>query len=593
MTAPITLALLNAMSASLILATPLQGRVPETLTIEEARIVKQADRVRTRLVGIEVNDLADDAIEQFGALVSASRGLKMRPVGLVASTFLTDPSSFSCIMGPYGSAKTTTCFQKIIWAALQQKPGRDGVRRLRCAIFRDTYGHLEANVMRDWFMWFPRTDRNFSMASHTHKLRLDIPGANRQTHVIELEIVFMAAESMNIEAKAKGSNFTVAWFNEYDTLHPDVFKFMYPRCGRYLPPGTPRGGWYGAWADMNAPDSDNPVYDQLVNKNWGMSAEDVVEMQKLYGPNFNIKLHRQPGGFEPNAENLDNLPEGYYQRLRLTLDEQGQRRFIDNQFGAVRSGSPVYSQYRDEVHCLDSVALNKSLPVHFGLDGGNTPAVVFLQKALDGQVRQVDECVIYQPDGKKSLERVGAFEFGVRVGEYWNENFGGCELGGCWADPATWEGGSHSSQEDSVWIERFAAGFNSVALGVTIKPRPAPVKRNAASARLGAVRDVLDRRIDGRPGYVLAHKCKTTREGFNRGYVTTRVQYSTGGGRWKDEPEKNDFSHVHDALQYGVLGITKFAGWQDAVAGNDSRHAARKSYKNVKASGFASAMGRR
>lgn len=64
------------------------------------------------------------------------------------------------------------------------------------------------------------------------------------------------------------------------------------------------------------------------------------------------------------------------------------------------------------------------------------------------------------------------------------------------------------------------------------------------------------------------------REGYNRGYVVTRVAFSTGGGRWNDQPLKNDYSHIHDANQYGVLGLVKFDGWEDAEA--RSRKSVRK-----------------
>jgi hypothetical protein len=110
-----------------------------------------------------------------------------------------------------------------------------------------------------------------------------------------------------------------------------------------------------------------------------------------------------------------------------------------------------------------------------------------------------------------------------------------------------------------------STGFNETAIGAHLKMKPAPIKRNLIGPRLEAVRDVLKGANDNQPAYVISSRCKVLREGFNRGYVTVRVAYSTGGGRWKDEPLKNDFSHVHDANQYLVLGLSKFDGWEDAV----------------------------
>jgi len=42
------------------------------------------------------------------------------------------------------------------------------------------------------------------------------------------------------------------------------------------------------------------------------------------------------------------------------------------------------------------------------------------------------------------------------------------------------------------------------------------------------------------------------RRGFNGRYQYRRLQV-VGEERYKDVPDKNDFSHLHDALQYAAL----------------------------------------
>jgi hypothetical protein len=586
---PVTLAVLNAMAMVLMLAQPWMSAPAHALTVEQDRVVRQADRVRERLATINANDLDDDALERFGSLVSAARGMTFNSVGKQCDGFANDQTSISVIMGPYGSAKTTGGgFRKVLNSALWQPVGPDGAKRVKWAFFRDTYGHLETNIMADWFMWFPRTEKNFSLRNNRHQLRLDIPLKNGAVQVLLLDILFRACEGKSAEELAKGLSLTGAWLNEMDTLHKDLFTYIFPRCGRYRTPGTPLGGWSGLIGDMNAPAEDNWVYDFAVNKNIGLTADELAGYQKQFGPNFGLKFWRQPGGLDPNAENLANLPDGYYERLQIGMAGQDVRRFVHNDFGAVSSGSPVYSQWRDERHCLDSIAPDKALAIHFGIDGGNTPAVVMLQKTLTGQIRQIDECVIYKPGKKDQLERTGPYEFGVYVGEYWNEHYGTFKLGEThWADPAAWEGGAHRHVEDKVWIEKFREGFNAT-VGQKIRIKPAPVKGNLITPRLEAVRSVLRDDPTGQPRYVVSAKCKVTREGFNRGYVNVRVEYSTGGGRWKDEPLKNEFSHVHDGLQYGILGLTKFEGWQDQID-SSARRATKVKVRH--GSGFFSGMG--
>jgi hypothetical protein len=57
----------------------------------------------------------------------------------------------------------------------------------------------------------------------------------------------------------------------------------------------------------------------------------------------------------------------------------------------------------------------------------------------------------------------------------------------------------------------------------------------------------------GRPALVIHPRCKKLRKAFNGGYCFRRVAVS-GAERFRDEPDKNEFSHVSDALQYMMVG---------------------------------------
>jgi len=572
---PITVETLNQSSVVLVYAKAL--RLESEQSVEQTRLVSEADRIIAALSAIEADQIAPDAMGRYGDLLAAARGTTMHFVGPVAHAFREDKSAVSTIMGPYGSAKTTTCFQKIINSALWQPEGPGGIKRVRWCVVRDTYGHLQANVMADWFLWFPKTKANYNLSTNTHRLQFALPMAGGKMVRLEIEMMFRAVDNQSAEELFKGMALTGLWLNEMDTLHRDVFNFGFPRVGRYRYPGTPAGGWSGVIGDLNAPAEDNWTYDFNVNKNIGLTPKQMEDYRREFGDNFRVTFHVQPGGLDAGAENLKNLPVGYYQRIQIGMSEPDKRRFIHNKFGAVRDGNPVYSQYSDDRHCVQDMAADPALPVHIGLDGGNTPAAVFGQKAALGQIRVVDECVVFQPGKEKALQSLGAKEFGQTVGRYWNENFAGFRLAEKnWADPSAWYGGSDANAEDRAWIDKFVAGFNETAIGVKLKMKPAPIKGNRVGPRLEAVREQLKAANDNQPAFVISSKCRVLREGFNRGYVVIRVQYSTGGGRWKDEPVKNDFSHVHDACQYLVLGLAKFDGWEDARDGEANRARAAK-----------------
>jgi hypothetical protein len=469
----------------------------------------------------------------------------------VARGFINDPMFISSIMGPYGSAKTTSCFQKILNSVLWQRPDRNGVRRARWCVIRDTYDQLEKNVMKDWFAWFPKTKENYNGELHTHTLTLDFPGLG----ICVLEMIFVGIGEKKAEAVFKGMQLTGLWLNEVDTLSREVLNFGIPRVGRY--PMAKDGGcaWSGVISDFNAPDVDNWTYDLLVNKNLGIPEEKMAQLREQYGPNFGINFWQQPGGDTAEAENLANLPAGYYDRLIMSFagNENKIRRFVKNKFGAVQNGQPVYPEFNDEFHTAkEFVQPIEGLPIHIGIDGGSTPAAVFAQLDEMGQVRILGECVVFNPDEEQTLAKLGPKQFGREVREYIDRMWPKAKVGELWADPAAFFGGSEGEDaEDKAWIDEFAEKFGK-------KVRPAPgTKGNRLTPRLEAVRDCLTTNVGSKPGLLLSPIARHMRRGFNNGYVIQRVKFSDGSGRWKDQPNKNDFSHVHDALQYVVLGLKK------------------------------------
>jgi hypothetical protein len=58
--------------------------------------------------------------------------------------------------------------------------------------------------------------------------------------------------------------------------------------------------------------------------------------------------------------------------------------------------------------------------------------------------------------------------------------------------------------------------------------------------------------VEGQSGMLIDYRCRTIIKGFEGGYQYRRVQVS--GERYSDKPEKNMYSHIHDALQYLMLG---------------------------------------
>ena len=88
------------------------------------------------------------------------------------------------------------------------------------------------------------------------------------------------------------------------------------------------------------------------------------------------------------------------------------------------------------------------------------------------------------------------------------------------------------------------AGFLSAPFGIG-----SPRLEQDLTLRRAAVVSCLTRLVDGKPGLVVSPACRTLRTGFQGAYCYRRLRV-TGDERYTDKPDKNKFSHPHEALQY-------------------------------------------
>ena len=468
-------------------------------------------------------------------------GRLMTPPGPIGAAFLRDRQVFSAIMGPVGSAKTTMCIAKAINATLWQEPGRDGVRRSRGVVVRDTYPQLEQTTIPSWHRWFPKELGQWNGSSPpTHKLKFGIhrPGD------MEIEVVFQAIGDRAVEDVLRGSEWTWFWLNEMDRLSQRVPQYLLGRLRWQHEQGG--GGWYGGWGDFNAPDTDNWTYKWFVDREALPAEVDPAQ----------LPFYRQPGARTPDAENMQNLPAGYYQRAMIGATPDYVRRMIDNEFGAVRNGMPVWPEFRDGFHVAKGELIgDRRLPLIIAADAGLTPAAVLGQLMPDGQLQVLDELVVYLEE-EETLEKTGPRAFGRMLKALVGGRFAGFEVQG-WCDPAGMAG-TDGSREDLSWMQQVTAESG-------IRFRPAPVPNNSLAIRLEAARRPMLRTLEGqRPGLLVSPRAKRLRKALNSGYVYRRTAMAGGDGRFENKPVKNQFSHVADAFQYLCLAAGEARGLMSA-----------------------------
>ena len=456
--------------------------------------------------------------------------------GPVAAAFLADRSFVRLLMGPVGSGKTNTCFFDALYIAATMPPCLDEVRRFRGLVVRDTYRELYSTTIKTWWEWFPKDMGEWSGSE-------DRPGIHKLTftcadgRIVEIEMHFRAIGDQSVEDALRGLEVTWAYVNEADLCAPEILVHLPGRVGRFPKRRDFSAGvtfFSGIVLDCNAPDTDNYVYRDFVEK-----------------PKEGYRLFRQPGGRDAGAENLHNLQPGYYARqIAANANEPWWiKRMIDNEFGASRSGLPVYSQFHDSDHVRAKMEPVEGLPIYFACDAGLTPAGVFFQVLAGGFMRVLDELV---------PGRNGATAFADAAADFMALHYPGFILASAWGDPSA-EYGADTENGELTFLDTVSG-----IIGVTIHP----AETNELGARIEAVRQLLIARPDGKsPALQISDRCPLLRRGFNSHYryKKRRVgQVETTGLK----PEKNDWSHIHDALQYACLG------WRgrNAVVSNTVSH---------------------
>lgn len=407
------------------------------------------------------------------------------------------------MIGPFGSGKSSACAVEVVSRALAQQPGPDGIKRSRWIIIRNTYRQLADSTIRTFHQWFPpvhfgdyrQSDQSYTMKAFEN---------------CEIEVLFRALDRPDHIANLLSLEVTGAWVNEAREVPWPIIEALMGRVGRY--PSKREGGtnFYGIVLDSNPADTDSKLYKQFCE----------TEYDKNYA-----ELFMQPDGLGPDAENLENLPGGqeYYKKMAVGKDPEWVKVYCRGQWGFVQDGRPVYPEYVDSAHCVE-IKGNKFEPIYRGWDFGLTPSCVFTQMSPAGQLLVLDELV---------SESMGADKFSDEVLEHSSQHYPDMEFIDI-GDPA----GSQRAQTDEKTCFQILHAKN-----IMIEPG-----LQTLQIRLESVRKPLTRLVMGKPGFQMHPRCKQTRKGFLGGYCFRRLQ--TSSERYTATPDKNSYSHIHDALQY-------------------------------------------
>lgn len=416
------------------------------------------------------------------------------------------------IRGPVGSGKTIgACLET--YRRICEQPDS------RVAIVRNTYRSIVDTTLNSW-MEYLRPYGSFKHSTMTW------------THANGAEVLFRALDTADDVGKLLSLELTFAYVSEAKEVPRPIIDMLAARVGRY--PAMRAGGakWSGIILESNPSDTFHwwyRMFEETRPEGW----EQFV----------------QPGGRDPDAENIPNLPADYYDRISAGKDDAWVDVFVNGNYGFVVDGRPVYPQFKDRVH-VRPCTHDPDLDTIVGLDFGLTPAAVFLQRDQHGQFRAIEEIV---------TEEFSAIEFADVLGEHLRTTYRH-DLVEVWGDPS----GDQRSQ-----IDKRTAFQILKAAGIDARPAVTGGKNpNDVSLRVeSVVRNLLRMTVTGEPGLIIDPSCRYLRRAMTGGYKFRLMQIS-GEERFTEHPEKNIYSHVAEALQYAMVG----AGQARAVVGRDKRY---------------------
>ena len=430
------------------------------------------------------------------------------------------------IAGPVGSGKTTACLFELFRRALSQERAPDGLRYTRFAIVRQTLKQLEDTVLKDILSWLQGV-ATYKVSGRTVTISVGD---------VRSEWLLIPLDDLEDQRRLLSMQLTGAWMSECIEMDVAIVSPLAGRCGRY--PSANLGGctWMGIIADTNMP-SEGSTWHKFM-------AEDTPPDWQIF---------TQPSGMGPDAENLEWLtqtPEtlklpvndpvrraqgrSYYERFVRSNAVDWCRRYVFAEYGDDPSGTAVFKEsFKSAFHCTRSgdggLEPVRGWPLIVGLDFGRDPCAVICQSDHRGRFLCLEEIIAEDIGLELQLQR--AIRPALQQARYLGMQV--LIIG----DPAGMQRSTMYEETSYDLIKRNG-----------LMAYPAPT--NDIAKRLSAIDSLLLQQRDGGPAFLVdRERCPTITRALGGGYRYGK----TKAGQRRPVPEKNQYSHPMDALQYAAL----------------------------------------
>jgi hypothetical protein len=337
--------------------------------------------------------------------------------------------------------------------------------------------------------------------------------------VCDFEIEFRAIGDKTVEEACRGWEVNAVLVDEADLQPADLVAFLSGRIGRFSDLDPDMVVDPTIILSLNAPYVDNWIFKFAIER----EVEELIDPELLHflGDRPLIEVFIQPGGREPNAENLHNLPNGRgYYIVQAALNKHRPdyvARMIDNKFVPMQHGQPVNPNSVTTRTSRTSNGIRRRKLI-LSLDGGLQAAGTFVQRTPENKLRTLREVVLMREDGK-TLMSIGPSAFGKMLKAAINEHFSDLtpNMIRVVCDPAAFAAGNREDNEhDWVLAVRKALG-----LPIFRAKSNSPQLRNEAIWRAMVEVD----------GYAVDRSCKHLIRGHLGGYHYRKAEIAGGSGR--------------------------------------------------------------
>jgi hypothetical protein len=238
------------------------------------------------------------------------------------------------------------------------------------AVIRNSLQQLRQTVLPDIMQWLGPV-AIFKFTDSTIFFDFPLDDGTR----VKSEWLLIPLDSPEDVKRLLSLQLTYVWLAEFRELDYSICAAAMGRVGRY-PSVSVKPTSFGLIGESNPFSEGSDWYENLVLK---LPSEWA--------------FFKQPGGLSAEAENRENLPPRYYERLGEGHSEEWKKVHIHGDYGDDLSGQAVFkASFNKAAHVTNNeLVVSAFRPLMIGMDFGRTPTALITQVDVQGRLLVFEE----------------------------------------------------------------------------------------------------------------------------------------------------------------------------------------------------------